>query len=372
MHRKVVSVFSIICAAALMVSYCSRTDGFDAGENIEVATARAGISSAVYDNFEETSARAGVSTAIPNNLEVIYAAAASVSDSSVTATASAEEALMGYTNLGIANIEDGHLNVREEPVEDGHIVGKMGPDSACEIIGYEGDWAHITSGEVEGFVMASYLLTGEEAIQRAYEVYHTVATVLESGLRLRTEPNTESEILDTVAEGVELEVVAVEGDWVHIKLDSDDGYVSAQYVTVADQLDDAMTMDEIRFGMGVSDARVQLVNEALKYVGNPYVWGGTSLTNGCDCSGYVLSIYAMYGIYLPHSSASQANYGRRIDPSEAQPGDLFFYSRGGRGIGHVGIYIGGGKIVHASSERTGIMISNAFYATPLAVCNLMD
>ena len=377
-RNKVIRAFSILCIGALMVGFVRENPGFTVyatGSNNSTGSVRAGISSAVYTAENSTidmSARAGISSAIPNNLDFIYTQAMSVSGSNTTATSSAEEALMGYNNLGMANITEGHLNVREEPKEDGHIVGKMGPNSACEILGYEGDWAHITSGEVEGYVMASYLLTDEAAKQRAIEVYRTVATVKESGLRLRTEPNTESAILDVVAQGVELEVVAVEGDWVHIKLDDDDGYVSAEYVDVSDQLDDAMTLDEVRFGMGVSDVRVNLVNEALRYVGNPYVWGGTSLTRGADCSGFVLAIYSQFGIGLPHSSAAQANYGRRIDASQAQPGDLFFYSRGGRGIGHVGIYIGGGKIVHASSERTGIMISNAYYATPLAVCNLLD
>ena len=109
---------------------------------------------------------------------------------------------------------------------------------------------------------------------------------------------------------------------------------------------------------------------AKQYVGNRYVWGGTSLTHGADCSGFTLSIFAKYGIYLPHSSAAQANCGRRISASEAQPGDLFFY--GGGRISHVAIYIGNGQIVHASSQRTGIKISNAFYRSPVCVVRLLD
>ncbi|MDE6980450.1 MAG: C40 family peptidase, partial [Lachnospiraceae bacterium] len=110
---------------------------------------------------------------------------------------------------------------------------------------------------------------------------------------------------------------------------------------------------------------------ALQFVGNPYVYGGTSLTNGADCSGFTLSIFAKYGIYLPHSSAAQAGYGRRINASEAQPGDLFFYGSGSR-ISHVAIYIGNGQIVHASSRRTGIKISNAYYRSPICVVRLLD
>jgi len=107
----------------------------------------------------------------------------------------------------------------------------------------------------------------------------------------------------------------------------------------------------------VSDVRVELCEYAKQFIGNPYVWGGTSLTKGADCSGFVLSVYAKYGISLPHSSRAQANSGTRISMSEAKPGDLVFYAKGGR-INHVGIYIGGGQLVHASSPKTGIRVSN--------------
>ena len=129
-------------------------------------------------------------------------------------------------------------------------------------------------------------------------------------------------------------------------------------------------MTELKYGAGVSDARVSLVAYACQFVGNPYVWGGTSLTNGADCSGFTLSIFAKYGIYLPHSSRAQPNCGTIISASEAQPGDLFFYGSG-NSISHVAIYIGNGQIVHASNETTGIIISNAFYRTPICVSNVL-
>jgi cell wall-associated NlpC family hydrolase len=131
-----------------------------------------------------------------------------------------------------------------------------------------------------------------------------------------------------------------------------------------------MTLSEVRFGSGVSDARVSLVSFATQFVGNPYVWGGTSLTNGADCSGFVLSVYAQYGISLPHSSSAQSHYGTRVSTSELQPGDLLFYGSGS--ISHVAIYIGNGQIVHASTERTGIIISNAFYRSPICCVSLLD
>ena len=102
-----------------------------------------------------------------------------------------------------------------------------------------------------------------------------------------------------------------------------------------------------------------------QFVGNPYVFGGTSLTNGTDCSGFTQSVYAHFGIRIPRDSTSQRFFGTGVDYSQAQPGDLICYA------GHVGLYIGNGQIVHASSERTGIKISNATYRTILAVRRIL-
>ena len=116
---------------------------------------------------------------------------------------------------------------------------------------------------------------------------------------------------------------------------------------------------------------MDLVSYACQFVGNPYVWGGTSLTRGADCSGFVMSVFANYGVSLPHSSGSQAGCGTSISASEAQPGDLFFYGNGSR-INHVAIYIGNGQVVHASSPRTGIKISGAYYRNPVKVVRVLQ
>lgn len=105
-----------------------------------------------------------------------------------------------------------------------------------------------------------------------------------------------------------------------------------------------------------------VVNYACQFVGNPYVWGGTSLTNGADCSGFIMSIYAKFGVSLPHSSGAMAGCGRAVSYSEAMPGDIICYA------GHVAIYMGGGQIVHASNAKDGIKISgNAAYRPIVAV-----
>ena len=158
-----------------------------------------------------------------------------------------------------------------------------------------------------GYVKSEYLLTGEAAVARAEEVKQTIATVTTTTLYVRSEPTTDSSIITSMPMGEELEVVELLDGWVKINVDSDEGYVSADYVEVSVELKKAMTMTEVRYGQGVSDVRVSLVQFATQFIGKPYVWGGTSLTRGADCSGFVLSVFANYGISLPHSSRAQAN-----------------------------------------------------------------
>lgn len=111
---------------------------------------------------------------------------------------------------------------------------------------------------------------------------------------------------------------------------------------------------------------------ALQFVGNPYVYGGTSLTNGTDCSGFTMSVYSYFGYSLPHQSGMQSGYGTPVSTDSLLPGDLLFYSSGGRGIGHVALYIGNGQVVHASTPATGIKISSAFYRTPICARRLIQ
>ncbi len=281
----------------------------------------------------------------------------------------ADEIYWGYYNIGIANV-DNNLNVRETPDTSGKLVGKLPKDAACDVLSIEGEWAHIKSGEVEGYVSMEYILTGVDAKLRARQVVKTVATVTTDALKIREEPNTECGVLTLVPEGEELEVVEVMDGWVKINLDGEDYYVSAEYVEVGEKLGTAFTMTELLYGQGVSDLRVDLCEFAKQFVGNPYVWGGTSLTNGADCSGFVLSVYKNFGYTLPHYSGSQANSGTTIKVSQVQPGDLIFYSANGR-INHVAIYIGGGQVVHASSPSTGIRISSYNYRTPTKAVRIL-
>lgn len=274
----------------------------------------------------------------------------------------------GYNNLGIAEV-DNHLNIREKPV-DGKLVGKMSNHAACEILGIEDGWAHIRSGKVEGYVSTDYLLTGPVALMVAQKVIEPVATVNTDGLKVREQPNTNCSVMTFVSKGEELTVTEVLDGWLKVDLDGEDAYVSAEYVKVEDKLATAVTIADLLYGSGVSNTRVDLVQYAKQFVGNRYVWGGTSLTKGIDCSGFTMQIYKRYGISLPHHAASQANYGTRVTAATIRPGDLVFYSKGGR-INHVGIYIGNGQVLHASSPRTGIRISNMNYRTPARMISLL-
>lgn len=278
----------------------------------------------------------------------------------------------GYDELGIAILEEGNLNVREEANTSAKVVGKMYNHAACEILGEEDGWYHISSGEVTGYVSSEFIATGVHAKMLGLELAYERAVVQEDGLNVRTAPSEDSEILTKVASGEELEVIEQLDGWVKCRLNTDEVYVSADYVEIVNGLNTAITITQFKYGLDVSDVRVDLCEYALEFVGNPYVWGGTSLTKGADCSGFVLSIYKKYGIELPHYSKSQSNCGTEISYKNAQPGDLLFYGSSKSTISHVAIYLGDGKIVHANDEKTGIIVSNAYYRTPVKACTLLD
>lgn len=376
MKNRVIRTAGILVAGTILftVAYTSQNEEetyIAANDNV-----RAGVSSEICIDMEAYSGAntvvvSGVTGEVSEYLSTsVETAAAQVTEAESVITAAGQADMFGYTNLGIADV-DGNLNVREAPSTEASLVGKMPDNAGCEILGTEGDWTKIKSGEVEGYVKSEYLLSGDAAIARAAEVKQTIATVTAETLYVREEPNTDCSIITMMPMSEELEVLETLEGWIKVNVDSDEGYVSADYVEISTELPKAMTMTEVRYGQGVSDVRVALVQYATQFVGNPYVWGGTSLTRGADCSGFVLSVYANYGVSLPHSSGAQSNCGTKISASEAKPGDLFFYGNGSR-INHVAIYIGNGRVVHASSPKSGIKISSAYYRTPVKVVRIIN
>ena len=386
MKARIIKITGLLVAGALVFGAAYTQNRADvtadaavtAEESTEKTALTAGASRQIADQIEDTISldsrvAAGATDVIGDYLLSTAAMTEDdlqVAENDTVTTAAGQAEAYGYTNLGIAQV-DGNLNVRETPSTEADVVGKMPNNAGCEILEQDGEWTRIKSGKVEGYVSSEYLLSGDAALAKAQEVRQTVATVTTTTLYVREEPNTDSTIITMMPLGEELEVIETLDGWVKINVDSDEGYVSSDYVDISVELAKAQTMTEVRYGQGVSNVRVSLVSYATQFVGNPYVWGGTSLTRGADCSGFVLSVFANYGISLPHSSVAQANCGRKISASEAQPGDLFFYGNGSR-INHVAIYIGNGQVVHASSPKSGIKISGAFYRTPVKVVRVIN
>ncbi len=304
-----------------------------------------------------------------------------------------------FKNLVIAQV-DRYVNVRSIPSEEGEIVGKLYDDSVGTFLSEQDGWYEITSGSVTGYVKGEYCVTGDAAVELAKQVGTRIAVVNTTTLFVRQEPGTDAVILGMVPIDEELLVTEELDGWVKVSIEEGEGYVSTDYVNLKTEFVEAESKAE-------EEARLQKEKEerekaqaaarasqskqesaqssqsdavpaanftsdgsmgaavaeyALQFVGNPYVYGGTSLTNGADCSGFVLSVYANFGVSLPHSSTSDRNQGYAVDGlANAQPGDLVCYS------GHVGIYIGNGQIVHASTAATGIKVSSADYRKVLAV-----
>lgn len=379
MKERIIKVAGLLVAGTLAFTAAYQNQGsgqeiVSENQSVISMSASAGVSAAysaelmTVDENVNLTVGAGITNVVSGYITDAEVLAAEVRETQ--RVAAAQMAVYGYTNLGIVQA-DGNLNVREAPGTEASLVGKLPDNAGCEILETEGEWTKISSGDVTGYVKSEYLLTGEAAIAKADEVRQTIATVTTTTLYVRSEPTTDSSIITSMPMGEELEVVELLDGWVKINVDSDVGYVSADYVEVSVQLKKAMTMTEVRYGQGVSDVRVSLVQFATQFVGKPYVWGGTSLTHGADCSGFVLSVFANYGVSLPHSSRAQANCGSSISASEAKPGDLFFYGNG-RSINHVAIYIGNGQVVHASSPKSGIKISSAYYRTPVKVVRIIN
>jgi len=311
---------------------------------------------------------AGVSVALTEYLEeqqsVESAASASLTERSiptVEAVATNAQALKfineNYKNLGIANVNTS-LNVRETPV-NGKVIGRIPAGGACDVLEEANGWFKIKSGDVEGYVSSNYLLTGDLAIERAVKELSSIATVNVSGLNMRKSASTSSGVMKVLKRNTAVKVLEDLGEWLKITHNNSTGYIYAKYTEQEYKLAEAITMDEIKYGKEVSDLREQVVAYAKQFVGNPYVYGGNSLTKGTDCSGFVKLIMAHFGITTPRTATTQYNAGKKISVAELLPGDLIVY--GDKQIEHIAIYIGDGQVVHASNVKTGIKYSKYNY-----------
>lgn len=239
-----------------------------------------------------------------------------------------------YLDMAFADV-DTFLYIRSAPTKQSPWVGKLYPDYAAKIVGPVGEWTKIESGSVVGYVYSEYIIIGNNAEQKAQELIRKNRR--ESGSDVQ---NPEEAF--QYAESKEEE--------------------AARLAKEAQKALEEQTEAAVQQATGSGQA---VVDYACQFIGNPYVWGGTSLTNGADCSGFVQSVYAHFGIRLPRTSSQQRSAGRAVSYQEAVPGDLICYD------GHVGIYMGNGQIVNAINSRKGIGILSATYDRILSVRRLL-
>ena len=354
-------------------------------------------------------------------------------------------------SLAFAECDEAYyVNVRTQPSTDsGEVIGILKNHDSAIIESVEDDgWYKIKSGDVEGYVAAWLIKTGDEAAAIAPTVAYNYAVNNAVSLNVRAQADEGSEVITALDEGSEAEIVADEGNWFKVALDSDTyGYVSKDYVEEKTAYPTAKTIDQMMSdteaekqaeqaadAAGSSDASADqggetaapadasqtqetaaqteapqtqetatqteapqtqetaaqteapqteaaapaasatgsaVVAYASQFVGNPYVWGGTSLTSGADCSGFTMSVFANFGVSLPHYAASQLSCGTQVSIDSLAPGDLVFFSSTGGEIDHVAIYVGGGSIVHAANSKSGICYGSLNWMTPVAACRVV-
>lgn len=306
-----------------------------------------------------------------------------------------------FSSLVIAKVSS-YVNVRSDASENSEIVGKLYDKSVGKYLSEKDGWYEISSGNVTGYVKAEFCVTGKDAVELAKKVGTRIATVTTTTLKVREEPSTEAAVLGLVPIEEELSVVEEQDGWIKVDIEEGHGWVSMDYVSLRtdfvkaeskaeEEARKSKEAEERRKAQAAASANSQkpessggtknynaassyvsadggsasgraVAEFALQFKGNPYVYGGTSLTNGADCSGFVMSVYKNFGVSLPHSSSADRSVGSAVGSiEEAQPGDLICYS------GHVALYIGGNQIVHASTAKTGIIVSNASYRKILAI-----
>ena len=232
-----------------------------------------------------------------------------------------------YLDMAFANVTS-FLYVRSEPTKESEYVGKLYPGYAAKITGPVGEWTAVESGDVTGYVKTEYILTGAEAQMYA-----------------------ENLVTEAQQEGKE----EAEAFTYAVSRKSEEAQMTQE---VQENVQQTQTTEVSTQPASNGQA---IVDYACQFIGNPYVWGGTSLTDGADCSGFVQSVFAHFGISLPRTTYDQINAGVEVSYDQAMPGDLICYD------GHIGIYIGNGQIVNAQNPEQGIGISPATYTTILSV-----
>ena len=315
----------------------------------------------------------------------------------------------------VAQVND-YINVRADADAESDIVGKLYNGSVAKVLGRTGNgWARVRSGDVTGYIREEYVATGDTAQQLADSVTTKKAVVTTETLRVRAAAQADSDVITLIGQGQTLDILEEADGWYKVNTEDGEGYISADFADVEDVYPEAVSraqeeaeeaaaeasrkaeeeaakaasnaaagttgasgskkksggsgaLNTYTGSSGSGSASGQAVaNYALQFVGNPYVWGGSSLTNGTDCSGFTMAVYANFGVSLPHYTGSQEHSGTAVNSlAEAQPGDLILYS------GHVAIYLGNNQIVHASNPRYGITTGTATYRNIVAIRRIFN
>ena len=315
----------------------------------------------------------------------------------------------------VAQVND-YINVRADADAESDIVGKLYNGSVAKVLGRTGNgWARVRSGDVTGYIREEYVATGDTAQQLADSVTTKKAVVTTETLRVRAAAQADSDVITLIGQGQTLDILEEADGWYKVNTEDGEGYISADFADVEDVYPEAVSraqeeaeeaaaeasrkaeeeaakaasnaaagtagasgskkksggsgaLNTYTGSSGSGSASGQAVaNYALQFVGNPYVWGGSSLTNGTDCSGFTMAVYANFGVSLPHYTGSQEHSGTAVNSlTEAQPGDLILYS------GHVAIYLGNNQIVHASNPRYGITTGTATYRNIVAIRRIFN
>lgn len=411
---------SILLVCALTVGMCVVGTEADKGYlltdgAVVVASELSGMADA-EDIEAEAAASWGVSVqdmsdaVMPGNdfvINIVYDDTEIVADATLLAAEMQEES--EYANLAIADVND-YVNVRSTPGTDGEIVGKLYDGAVAQILntaGENNDWFQIVSGNVEGYIKAEFFIYGEAAATVVDEYVTRYALVQADRLNVRKEPDIAAKRIGYIDYEEKVKLLEACGDWLKVQYTEDaEGYVAAEYVTIAEEFIYAKSIEEERAELEAqrelaarqeiseqtapentisaepprtdyatnNELRASIVEYAMQYLGNVYIHGGQSLSDGTDCSGFTCYIYKDFGYSISRTPSGQlSSAGRSIDYSEIQPGDIICYtSNGGKSCTHVGLYIGDGQIIHAANSRKGVIISDADYSTIMGVKNVID
>lgn len=257
-----------------------------------------------------------------------------------------------YLNIAFANVDDGsYLFIRSEPTKESEWVGKLYKGYAADITGPVGEWTMIQSGDVTGYVKTEFITFGQAAQTQAEAAVNEGSEFSYAQSRAEEEARIAAEAAaQAEAEALAQAEAAAQAE------------AEALAQAEAEALAQETAAQEAAAYIGTGQS---VVDYACQFIGNPYVWGGTSLTDGADCSGFVQSVYANFGVSMPRTSGEMRSAGMEVSYEEAMPGDIICYD------GHVGIYMGDNQIVNAIDDAHGIGISNATFTNIITVRRML-